>query len=100
MAGRYECRRVSSFAEEIVSTRQNYSITCRVVRIGGCNNHPWYILASMDRGSQGLRKPGQQFANTPKKGRIDAPPRSTPRSPARARRGELYVCQADHDARW
>src|SRR5215813_7338183 len=36
MSGRYECRIVSSFAEEIVSTRQNYSITCRVVRIDGC----------------------------------------------------------------
>src|SRR5262249_5134215 len=35
MSGRYECRIVSSFAEEIVSTRQNYSITCRVVRIDG-----------------------------------------------------------------
>src|SRR5262245_3766319 len=35
MSGRYECRIVSSFAEEIVSARQNYSITCRVVRIGG-----------------------------------------------------------------
>src|SRR5215813_9719327 len=35
MSGRYECRIVSSFAMESVSTRQNYSITRRVVRIGG-----------------------------------------------------------------
>jgi len=35
MSGRYECRIVSSFAEESVSTSQNYSMTRRVVRIGG-----------------------------------------------------------------
>jgi hypothetical protein len=28
MSGRYECRIVASFAEEIVSTPKNYSITC------------------------------------------------------------------------
>src|SRR5262245_36386821 len=47
-----------------------------------------------------IRKQGQQLDNIPKKGRIDAPTRETPRYPARARLGELYVCQADHDARW
>jgi putative transposase len=47
MSGRYDCRIVSSFAEEIVSTPQNYSMICRVVRIGGC------FIACVD-GLQGL----------------------------------------------
>lgn len=51
-------------------------------------------------GNQVLRKQGPQLAHTPKKGRIDAHTRETPRYPSRARRGELYVCQADHDTRW
>jgi hypothetical protein len=38
MSGRYDGRIVSSFAEEMVSTPQNYSITCRVVRKVGCTD--------------------------------------------------------------
>src|SRR5215510_14704562 len=55
MSGRYECRIVSSFAEEIVSARQNYSITCRVVRIGGHTGpggvFPLYVHRQTRRGN-------------------------------------------------
>ena len=43
MSGRYECRRVSSCAEEIVATPQNYSIICRVVRNVGPIEDIWGI---------------------------------------------------------
>jgi hypothetical protein len=42
MSGRYDGRIVSSFTEEIVSTPQNYSITCRVVRNVGCSRPPYH----------------------------------------------------------
>src|SRR4029434_8075773 len=42
MSGRYDGRIVSSFTEEIVSTPQNYSITCRVVWNVGCSRPPYH----------------------------------------------------------